>query len=50
MEAENLMTSFQEFLKPDDTLKHAVNLLHTAKRCKEKDGVKAEFENTGGRQ
>lgn len=50
MEAENLMTSFQEFLKPDDTLKHAVNLLRTEKRRKEKAGVKGGFENTGGRQ
>lgn len=40
MKAKDLMTSLQEFLRPDDTLKHAVNLLRTAKRGEEKIGVK----------
>lgn len=40
MKARDLMIPLQDYLRPDDTLKHAVNLLRTAKRGEEKIGVK----------
>lgn len=40
MRAKDLMVPLQEFLRPDDTLKNAVNLLRTAKRGEERVGVK----------
>lgn len=40
MKAKDLMIPLQEYLKPDNTLKEAVNLLRTAKRGEEKAGVK----------
>ena len=40
MRAKDLMIPIQEYLKPDDTLKDAVNLLKVAKRGEEKVGVK----------
>jgi CBS domain-containing protein len=40
MKAKDLMISIQEYLKPDDTLKDAINLLKVAKRGEEKVGVK----------
>jgi CBS domain-containing protein len=40
MRAKDLMIPLQEYLKPDDTLKDAVNLLKVAKRGEEKVGVK----------
>jgi len=40
MKARDLMIPIQEFLKPEDTLRDAVNLLKTAKRGEEKVGVK----------
>lgn len=40
MRAKDLMILIQEYLKPDDTLKDAVNLLKVAKRGEEKVGVK----------
>lgn len=40
MKAKDLMIPIQEYLKPENTLKEAVNLLRTAKRGEEKVGVK----------
>jgi len=40
MKAKDLMIPLQEFLKPEDTLRDAVNLLRTATRAEEKVGVK----------
>lgn len=40
MKAKDLMIPVQEHLKPDHTLKEAVNLLRTARRGEEKVGVK----------
>ncbi len=40
MKAKDLMTPLQEYLRPDNTLKDAVNLLRTAKRGEERVGVK----------
>lgn len=40
MKAKDLMIHLQEYLRPDNTLKEAVNLLRTAKRGEEKVGVK----------
>jgi CBS domain-containing protein len=40
MKAKDLMIPIYEFLRPDNTLKEAVNLLRNAKRGEEKVGVK----------
>lgn len=40
MKAKDLMIPIYEFLRPDNTLKEAVNLLRTAKRGEERVGVK----------
>ena len=40
MKARDLMIPLQEHLKPDTTLKEAANILRTAKRGEEKEGVK----------
>jgi CBS domain-containing protein len=40
MKAKDLMIPIQDYLKPDDTLRDAVNLLRFAKRGEEKVGVK----------
>jgi len=40
MKAKDLMIPLQEFLKPENTLKEAVNLLRIAKRGEEKVGLK----------
>lgn len=40
MKARDLMIPLQDYLGPDDTLRHAVNLLKTARRGEEKIGVK----------
>lgn len=40
VKAKNLMIPIQEFLKPDQTLKEAVNLLRAARRDEERQGVK----------
>jgi CBS domain-containing protein len=40
MKAKDLMIPIQDYLKPENTLKEAVNLLRTAKRGEEKIGVK----------
>jgi CBS domain-containing protein len=40
VKAKDLMIPIQEFLKPDHTLKEAVNLLRSAKRDVERQGVK----------
>ncbi|HAK88996.1 MAG: hypothetical protein A2077_01355 [Nitrospirae bacterium GWC2_46_6] len=40
MKAKDLMIPLQDYLKPENTLKEAVNLLLTAKRGEEKVGVK----------
>lgn len=40
MKAKDLMIPIQDYLKPDNTLKEAVNLLRTAKRGEERVGVK----------
>jgi CBS domain-containing protein len=40
MKAKDLMIPVQDFLKPDDNLKDAVNLLRTARRGEERIGVK----------
>lgn len=40
MKTKDLMIPLQEYLKPDNTLKEAVNLLRIAKRGEEKVGVK----------
>jgi CBS domain-containing protein len=39
MKAKDLMITVQDFLKPDDTLRDAVNLLKVAKRGEERVGV-----------
>jgi CBS domain-containing protein len=41
MKAKDLMVPLQEYLKPDNTLKEAANLLRIALRGEEKIGVKA---------
>jgi CBS domain-containing protein len=41
MKAKDLMVPLQEYLKPDNTLKEAANLLRIAQRGEEKIGVKA---------
>jgi CBS domain-containing protein len=41
MKAKDLMVPLQEYLKPDNTLKDAANLLRIAQRGEEKIGVKA---------
>lgn len=41
MRAKDLMVSLVEYLKPENTLKEAANLLRTARRCEEGVGVKA---------
>ncbi|MFN3395715.1 MAG: HPP family protein [Thermodesulfovibrionales bacterium] len=40
MRAKDLMIPLQDYLRPDNTLKEAVNLLKTAKRGEERVGVK----------
>ena len=40
MKAKDLMIPVQDYLKPDNTLKDAVNLLRTARRGEERIGVK----------
>jgi CBS domain-containing protein len=40
MKTKALMIPIQEFLKPDQTLKEAVNLLRSARRDEERQGVK----------
>jgi CBS domain-containing protein len=40
MKAKDLMIPLQDYLRPENTLKEAVNLLLTAKRGEEKVGVK----------
>ena len=40
MKAKDLMIPLQDYLRPENTLKEAVNLLMTAKRGEEKVGVK----------
>ncbi|MBI3592300.1 MAG: CBS domain-containing protein [Nitrospirae bacterium] len=40
MKAKDLMIPVREYLKPDNTLKEAVNLLKTARRGEERIGVK----------
>lgn len=40
MKAKDLMIPIQDYLRPDNTLKEAVNLLRTAKRGEERVGVK----------
>jgi len=49
MKAKDLMMPLQDYLKPDNTLKEAVNLLRTAKRGEELMGVKElpVLDNTG---
>jgi CBS domain-containing protein len=39
MKAKDIMIPFQDYLKPDDTLRVAVNLLRTAARGEQKVGV-----------
>jgi len=41
MKAKDLMVPLQEYLKPENTLKEAANLLRIAQRGEEKIGVKA---------
>lgn len=41
MKAKDLMVPLQEYLKPDNTLKEAANLLRIARKGEEKIGVKA---------
>ena len=41
MKAKDLMVPLREYLKPDNTLKEAANLLRIARRGEEKIGVKA---------
>jgi CBS domain-containing protein len=41
MKAKDLMVPLQEYLRPDNTLKEAANLLRIAQRGEEKIGVKA---------
>jgi CBS domain-containing protein len=41
MKAKNLMIPLQEYLKPDNSVKEAANLLRIAQRGEEKIGVKA---------
>jgi CBS domain-containing protein len=40
VKAKDIMIPIQEFLKPDQTLKEAVNLLRSARRDEERQGVK----------
>lgn len=40
MKARDLMIPIQDYLRPDNTLKEAVNLLKTAKRAEKRVGVK----------
>ena len=40
MKAKDLMIPIQDYLKPDNTLREAVNLLRVAKKGEEKVGVK----------
>ncbi|MEI7639373.1 MAG: CBS domain-containing protein, partial [Syntrophus sp. (in: bacteria)] len=40
MKVKDLMIPIHDFLRPDVTLKEAVNLLHIARRDAEKQGVK----------
>lgn len=40
MKAKDLMIPLREYLRPENTLKEAVNILRTAKRGEEKVGVK----------
>lgn len=40
MKAKDLMIPLQDYLRPDNTLKEAVNLLKTARRGEERVGVK----------
>lgn len=40
MKAKDIMTPIHDYLRPDDTLKKAANLLRTARRGEEKVGVK----------
>ena len=40
MKAKDLMIPVQDYLKPDDTLRDAVNLLKVAQRGEERVGVK----------
>ena len=40
MKAKDLMIPLQDFLRPDNTLKEAVNRMKAAKRCEGKQGVK----------
>lgn len=40
MKAKDLMIPLQEFLKPENTLKEAANILRTARRDEERIGVK----------
>lgn len=40
MKAKDLMIPIQDYLRPENTLKEAVNLLRTAKRGEERIGVK----------
>ena len=40
MKAKDLMIPLQEYLKPDNTLAEAANILRVAKRGEEKEGVK----------
>ncbi|BCB96860.1 CBS domain-containing protein [Dissulfurispira thermophila] len=40
MKAKDLMIPIQDYLRPDNTLKEAVNLLKTAKRGEDRIGVK----------
>jgi len=40
MEARDLMIPLVDYLKPDNTIRDAVNLLQTAKRGEERSGAK----------
>jgi len=40
LKAKDIMTPIHDYLRPDDTLKKAANLLRTARRGEEKVGVK----------
>ena len=40
MKAKDLMIPLQDYLKPDNTLREAANLLRIAKRGEERIGVK----------
>ncbi|HET6460019.1 MAG TPA: hypothetical protein VFG29_04440 [Syntrophales bacterium] len=43
MKTKDIMISFQDYLKPDDTLRVAVNLLRTAARGEQKAGAMGFF-------